>query len=428
MKVLFTIAIWLAAAALVGWWLLRYRGRVAMIPDQRLPRRMVRIVAVLLVALGVGEAVRAQARLAAPRPAEPAAQAEGRWPRPGDAAYAKQPTHPFDQAAAERLAVARHGPLVRIRELAVILDTGGALDADQRERLNELIDMHDPAKDRWSESMHKLARIVAAQAGVIPERRAPVPPSAETLARLLDGVERHAYDGWLVGYLWRSAPAAGDERSAARLASLLARLETHARMVAAITRARAELGPIVYQPWRSKAAPPPGHQAIRIPDRFVERVRHHFPRLDAGEWHAEATVRLTLATEGKATLIRRGQRLELADGQPLTFRRLDMIEAPPDAPLMLHEKQTGLTLRIPAGQTVGPRDLPRHLDPASARKLEQWVQAARAGQRDAAVKLEWTLPLAHDHVRRALAQIDATDADPPADAGPLPMLLLMYDR
>lgn len=427
MKLLITIAFWVAAAALVGWLIVRHRGRVVMLADHRLPRRLVWMTALLLVALGIGDAAEAQRQPPhrAPTPASPDHEpAEPRFQPPGDAAYPQKPTHPFDREAAEALAMARR-PLSALKRLAVLVETTGALNEDQRARLRSLQTAADAGRDAaWVGALSTLATTVAVRAGVDAAEQAP--PSAAELVALLNRAETAGvYDGWLVGYLWRQAPSVGDAESAKHLALLHGRLESHARMVVAITRTRAELGPVVFAPWRSKAAPPKGYQALQIPPGFVERVGRHYPRAAAGEWNEEASVRLTLETRGEATLIRRGQRIGLGDGDPLTFRRLDMIEAPADAPLVLHQRQTGLTVVIPSGRTIGPRELPRFLDDPSRETIDAWVEAARTGQREAAVKLEWTLPLAHEAIRGALDGAGEGGDEP---AGPLPTLLMLYDR
>lgn len=421
MKLLITMGLWLAAATVVAWLVLRHRGRVAMLADERIPRRLVRMVAVLLVMIGVTSDARAQREGGLFALQSPPAEAEGlRWSPPGEADYADRPAHPFTDQAAEDYARSHggHGGWVRAKAMMTAFEAGKALDADALAWLNRVTAAERPA---MSEALMKVILVHSGDADVadLPDEKI----TADDLLKALDDAERAGfYDGWLLGYLWRAAPAA-DERNAAALESLYERLERHGRMLTAITRARAELGPIYYQPWMSKAAPPRDYQPMHVPDGFARRVMHHFARATAGSWHDEATARLTAATDGQATVIRRGQRLRIEDGAPLTLRRLDMIQAPADHALTLRQQQTGLTLIIPPGRTVGPRDLPRYLDEASRKRIGTWTAAAAEGDRDAAVRLEWTLPLTHAAIREHLDQHEATP-----QANPLPTLRMLFDR
>jgi hypothetical protein len=410
--------LWVAAGAIVAWLVVRYRGRLTLMADHRLPRRLVYMVAVLLVLVGLAGAERFGRSTGTE--SRDLLTGSGYTP-PGDAPYRKRPVHGwFDDAAAEAYARA-HGPMSRWLQLKQA--TGGFREStgiadEYAQWLRSSVSTTGDEAAAWL----PLAEVVAMRSGLQNAGESDRSPTAAELLAALDAAEQSGfYDAALVGYLWRAIPRGEDFKSPGDAAQLLARLETHARLLVAITLAKGRLGPVHYQPWMSKAAPPAGYRALRLPEGFGLEVMRQFNTAAAGTWHDEATARLIAETTGEgALLLRRGESLKLTSGDGLTFRRFDMLRAPDDAPLHLHDRQIDLALHIPAGTTVGPRELSGYLTPASRQTVDRLVAAARAGDRDASIKLEWALPLTHDAIRRSIAET-------PEDAGPLPMLLMLYD-
>ncbi len=388
--------LWVAAVGVTAVVLYRFRSQRVVVLSGRWSPRLVRMVAVLVVAMGL-------ARVEAAEPEAPCA--------------------PADQVVQQRPRVlVVSAPL----EVPPWLTTTEGLA-----RLGETL----APRGRWATLKQTFARVELAAPGEREEawRRVKLAASAHgvpagerfealadkaiagtpaTLAEVtavVDAVEAAGVvDAWLVGWAFRAseavasrAPLRQAERSA--VAALYGRLERHARLADAVQRAGIETGPITYRPWLKKSGPPPGWSDVVVPAGMPGAVAKAAKTATAGTWTTEATLGLTVAKAPKGLrLHRQGLEVPLADGARVRFGRLDILQVPEGASALVEIDGLG-SVTLPAGGVtawnVGA------LLPAEARaKVTAWVEAAVDCPPGHSVRaLEAVLPAAQGAIADKLA-------------------------
>lgn len=200
----------------------------------------------------------------------------------------------------------------------------------------------------------------------------------------------------------------------------------------AVIAALAEVGPPVFRPWMSKAAPPPGwRDTPSAPPGFRAALDKALQTASAGTWDSEATLPLELVSgasahhqaplDARPALIRYGQPVPLSDGARLTLRRLDIVRAG-ERPLVARHPLLG-EITVPAGGALTAWNLPRHLSPAGKGVVAELVAAAGACDRRAQASLMRVLPAAHEAIREALATPGTTPGQPA-----LRLILALFDE
>lgn len=405
--------LWIAAVgiALVAAWRLRRGRRVLLVG--RLSPRLLRMVAVALIALGVSPAGADEADPAAcgTLPATSLELKEAGAPL--DARLTGElPEHLTTSrdalTALLQARQSRRGAWARSKRAIEALEraTGDAVTAARSEATMALSTL-----DAGGIARPPLNAMAQAWTEAAVDRSAPSTP--RDLVSVLDATEAAGvYDGWVVGALFRrSGPAAGAELKAAEapaLAGLYGRLEQHARVDDAVIRALAVAGPIEQRPWMSKAAQPRelmGQPHLVAPEALVPELKKAYPQATAGAWRTGATVRLRVksAPDG-AALLRRGASLKLTDGALVVFGRLDVIAVPAGGgALVLEHAQLG-ALTVPADRAVTAWNLPNLLGDAGKKEVSRWIQEAAACDRAAQRSIEQALPATHAALRIAAAR------------------------
>jgi hypothetical protein len=234
------------------------------------------------------------------------------------------------------------------------------------------------------------------------------------------------YDHWLNAYLWRRTANArfADDR---QQAEVYARMYRHARLTDALIRAHGEVKPytIGARAWMSKMGPGPAEHKLEdkgLAD-MLEATRKNYAALDGGTWKRDGIAVLTVAKDSPApVLLRAGRRQPLPSGETIRFGRLDLIETPDgDKPVSLEHAWLG-PVTLPAGRTVSVWQLSSLVSDEGQKKIDKTVRAALDGDEDAADRLELALPLAHAAIR------DAVAGSPKAKLAPrLRMMLALFD-
>ncbi|MCB9753573.1 MAG: hypothetical protein H6713_26830 [Myxococcales bacterium] len=256
---------------------------------------------------------------------------------------------------------------------------------------------------------------------------APLVQDEALLAALAEAEAAGLFDDWVTAFLWghlERAPAPVAEPARVTRRELMHRLHAHARVAAAMTRARAELQDVAFVPWRSKAAPPPGWREQRRALQLSSVLARHVRDGDAGTWSRSVLIELRVATgSAPLTRVRAGAPERFAAGQRVRVDRLDLLESSAGEVVLEHAELGRLT--ISADQQLSTWQLPALLlapnDPARAR-IEQTITRALAGDERAALSLERTLVVTHAIVRAA---VSANAAEPGAPR--LRMILALFD-
>ncbi|GMV42484.1 MAG: hypothetical protein AMXMBFR64_42000 [Myxococcales bacterium] len=390
--------LWVAAVgiALVVWRLRRGRLLVG-----RLSPRLVRMVAVVLVALGVGPGEAAGA--------EPDPEACRTLPEGSPAVSGAQDV---PLAGVVPAAIATPGEAQRTFVVTRLAREGAwarskqALDALEQSPSDALTDEAKAALARLD--VGGIARpplnLVAREWTALVEGA----PSVERLLAALDATEAAGtYDGWVVGALFRrSASAARDLKAAdgAALATLYGRLEGHARVDDAALKALAVVGPVEQRPWMSKAMRPMelrGFPDLVPPPTLGAELKKAFPAATAGTWRTEATLplRVTSAPSG-AVLLRRGESLKLKAGALVVLGRLDVLVVPAGGPLVLEHARLG-AITVPPDRAVTAWDLPSLLGPEAQATVAKWIADAATCDTAAQRSLRLALPATHEALRSA---------------------------
>lgn len=430
MKWLLIPLFWLLAVALAVAILWRlWRGQNVVLRGKWSPR-IVRMVAVILVVLGVG------VEKARPAPAPPvvgrAASDQGDDPLPANAGVALEQWSTW------------HAPNGAWAKFKIAL-TRVELATDKRAAVKET------EVEGWLVSLptglQKLLKedIDARVAG----KSVPVVAPGELL-RTLDEMEQTGlFDNWAVAYLWRRTGAGSEEADAAKLIELFARLRRHARLTDALIRVQVHAIAFDAAPetWRGKGGRPPrfvpggggppfppgdplprwaagggfgmGRRATGVNETALRAI---YATTDAGTWSRDGVVRFTLADDSaEPALLRGGNRWLPRAGQVIRLERLDLIDTPAGKPVILEHEWLG-RIELPPGRVVSVWKLPDLLPKEAREKVTKSLDAALEGDEKAAVKLERALPLVHPFLRDRLAT-----ANRKPGASRLRMILALFD-
>lgn len=237
--------------------------------------------------------------------------------------------------------------------------------------------------------------------------RAQQPETAVTLLELLDAAEAvPLYDVRLVAHLWRHgrtlSPAPVD---------LFARLDRHVRVVRAVQLGGEVTGPALRMPmviWQQGPIEPLwAWGRVHVPAGLAAAARQAFPAADAARWDNECLLPLSL-TEGAGVLVRRGSARQLAPGEALELRRLDVLRAP-EAVTLQHAVLGDI--HLPARSELTAWNVRDFLTDEQREAVRLLVKRMLAADREARATFEAMLPAAQWALRDALANhgIDTFD-------------------
>jgi hypothetical protein len=250
-------------------------------------------------------------------------------------------------------------------------------------------------------------------------------PRFTNLDRALSEAETMGmYDHWVTAYLWRASgrlPA----RERTHLAGFYARLHRHARLTNTLIRAQARVKPFLMPPraWMSKAGPPRGWRQAQEKGMkdLLAAVGVLYASSDAGTWERDGSVLLRVP-EGSAPLTVReaGRSRVIATQATLRIDRLDLVQTGDKAVPLQHAWLGEVTL--PARRTVSVWDLPGLLSKDARAKVEKAVAEALKGDEESARELEKALPFAQEVLRERLS------ATPDAKGAPrMRLILSLFD-
>lgn len=217
----------------------------------------------------------------------------------------------------------------------------------------------------------------------------------------------------------------------ATLTDLFRDADRRAVLHEAVILALAEVGPPVFRPWMSKAAPPPGwRDTPEAPPDFRPALERALRRATAGTWETEATLALEVVSgfsydhrvglDAAAALIRHGRAHPLYP-TTLNLGRLDIIVAA-DLPLVFKHASLG-TLTVPPGHILTAWNAPSYLEADARRHIARLIERALACERAAQATLSTLLPAAHQAIREALTAPRAGPGQPG-----LRLLLTLFDE
>jgi hypothetical protein len=277
------------------------------------------------------------------------------------------------------------------------------------------------------EALPKLSATFKADLDAAAAKKEPPRLDAGKILELYNEAEGHGYyDHWLNAYLWRKT-ADGDAAAAKQLAEVYARMYRHSRVTDALIRAHGEVKPYMVpaKAWMSKGGAHPAERNLeeKAMADMQEAAKKIYPAIDGGTWKRDGVAVLTVAKDSPApTLLRAGRKQPLPSGEAVRFGRLDLLQTPPgDKPVTLEHAWLG-RVTLPADRTVSVWQLSGLLSDEGHKKLNKDVQAALEGDEDAADRLELVLPFAHAAVRAAVAE------SPKAKLAPrLRMMLALFD-
>jgi hypothetical protein len=273
----------------------------------------------------------------------------------------------------------------------------------------------------------KLAAMFKADLEALAAKKEPPRLDAKSSIVIYDEIEsRGYYDHWLNAYLWRKT-ASADAAEMNEMAEVYARMYRHSRMTDALIRAFGEVKPytVSARAWMSKGGPRPEERNLEekgLAD-MQDAAKKLFPAIDGGTWKRDGIAILTIVKDSPTpTLLRAGRRQPLPSGEMIRFGRLDLIETPlGDESVLLEHAWLG-RITLPANRTISVWQLSGLLRDEGQKKLRKTVQDALEGDEDAADKLELVLPLAHSAIRDGLTRL------PKAKLAPrLRMMLSLFD-
>jgi hypothetical protein len=253
-----------------------------------------------------------------------------------------------------------------------------------------------------------------------------LPQQIGDLFKVLGGAESQgSYDDWVVSRVWKRAAALDPKTPVEEKRALYIRLQRHARVADALTRAAAKVkSPQVSErAWMSKAGPAREKQLAeeRAAAETLAQTTKLYGIADAGTWERDALVALTLIDPpADLRLHRRTKAYDLSKQRSFNFNRLDLLETG-EKPVVLEHAWLG-RITVPPHTLLSVWDLPGLLSADAQRALEQTTQTALRGDDLSADNLEAALPLAHPQIRKAVA---ATPNAP--GAARLRLLLMLFD-
>jgi hypothetical protein len=409
MKWLFIPLLWALAAVLAAAVLWRlYRGKNIVLRGRWSPR-VIRMVAILLVVLGVGVERRPSAAPVTPPGKAKTDAKSDELPATLTPAQVRQWLYLQTPVRNENVWWAFKQEMVRVQS---------APDGDPKAALALLQNFR---------ALPKLSETLKADLDAVAAKKAPPRLDAGKILALYDEAEENGYyDHWLNAYLWRKT-ADGDAAAAKQLAEVYARMYRHARVTDALIRAHGEVKPYMVpaKAWASKGGAHPAERNLeeKAMGEMLESAKKLYAAIDGGTWKRDGVAVLTVAKDSPApVLLRAGRRQPLPSGEAVRFGRLDLIETPAgDRPVTLEHAWLG-RVTLPADRTVSVWQLSGLLSDEGQKKLNKDVQAALDGDEDAADRLELVLPLAHAAMRAAVAE------SPKAKLAPrLRLMLALFD-
>ena len=413
MKWFLVPVLWVLAAVITAGVLWRlWRGKPIVLHGRWTPR-LVRMVAILLVILGVG----ADKTDAAPLPMGEKKTKPGEELPPTITAETLQKWASLSQ----RNSAWSH--LKQTYMLRALLPANQFGDGGQS---IESLTAHLPAR---------LRDLLAGDLKAIETGKPAPTPSARELVAVLDEAETNGFiDPWLIAHLWRKTGLAdGAERK--DLIALMARLHRQARLANTLTQSRAVIRPFMEPPavWRSKAGRPTQPRpellaALKLQElqeqmSLLNTLKKNYPTATAGTWETEGLASLNVtAGSSSVTIIRAGEGQMPRTSGAILLGRLDLLEtAPGDRPAKLLHSILG-EIEVPAGKLVSVWDLPRFLNAKSRATVLKLVESALAGGEKEAAQLEKMLPLAQSFIRDGLRATPRA-----AGAARLRLILTQFD-
>jgi hypothetical protein len=402
------LVLWISAIVVALLVLRRvHRGKPVVLAGRWSPR-LVRMIAVVLVVLGMGEEAATPPSFAAPAKL------------PVRATDDELPTMVNPQTVQMWLALHNDaGPYTPGRRALVQGLNGRNLSAEQKALALDHARFLGP----------KLQALLLAELAAIDEgKAAPSVPAADLRAALDELEKAGRYDHYWNGYLWRKTATAEFDSAETRV-ELFARFRQHARVTDALIRAHAQVKPLMQPPraWMSKAGPKKGDLAAikayqaSLAD-MVKVANEALPTTDEGTWKRDAILLIKPTKEAPApVLVRGGKERVLPADDSTRFGRLDLLQTGDKPAAFVHDWLGKVDL--PANQTLSVWNLPNLLPDGARQKLDETVHdALKNNSEDAADRLERCLPLSHHAIRVGLKEL------PNAKGAPrLRLILALFD-
>lgn len=398
---LWLLAMTVALLILFRWW----RGRNLVLNGRWSPR-FVRMVAVVLVMLGVS--------------AEESRPASNAAPAPDDKQGKTKPAEDLPSCIHEKslqkwLAFQNPGnELARIKQgyLTICQTPGQPND-------RTLLTVQTQARATLPEKFRELflAEVDARATG----KKSPAVRANDLLTAMDQLEQAGCFDHWINAFLWQKT-ALVVESEPRQLVQVYSRIHRHARLTNALIAAQAQVRPLFQhgRAWTSKAGRPldrelalaeadPRQMAIEM----AKTLPKLYPQADAGSWQQDGHTLFTVPKDSAPiTVIRGGQGRLTQDNPAILIGRLDLIETvPSDRQAKIQHAWLG-EVQLPAGRVISPWDLPAFLSEEGKTKLNETVAHALEGNAAAANRLEKALPLAHAALREALAKSPTSKGAP----------------
>jgi AdoMet-dependent heme synthase len=254
---------------------------------------------------------------------------------------------------------------------------------------------------------------VALEAHVDRRARGAWDSPGELLALLQLAEQEPVYDAAFAAYLWQRTSS--DEASSVGRRALYERLAAHLQVVSALREAEKRVGPVELSAWRSKAAPPPGAQTVRLPPGFLDAARAALPTAGSADFrHAAALPLRVMAGEVIVRSAVDGGEPR-AVGESFSLERLGLVVCPTGCTLA---HATLGELVLPPHTEASLFDIPRYLDETARSKLRTLVDEAARGDQRALGELQPLVAPAHRLLRERLA-------GPPGDPGRAALTMLL---
>jgi hypothetical protein len=405
MKWLFVPLLWALAALLAAAVLWRlYRGKNIVLRGKWSPR-IIRMVAIILVVLGVG-VERAPTAPVTPTPDKTRTDAKS------DDLPASVTTTTIHQWLLLQTPVRTENYWMLLKQdLTQKLLAPGESDPAVKPAMPSNV---PPA----------LAAVFKADLEAVAAKKEPPRLDAKAILTLYDQLEADGfYDHWLNAYLWRKT-ATGDAK---QLAEIYARMYRYSRVTDALIRANGEVKPYMLgaRVWMSKGGPRPAdlRKEEQTMAAMLDAAKKLYPAMDGGTWKRDGIAVLSVAKDSPGpTLLRAGRKQPLPSGETVRFGRLDLLETPAgDKPVILEHAWLG-PITLPPNRVLSVWQLSGLLSEDGQKKLRKAVQDALDGDEEAADKLELVLPLSHAIIREAVAE------SPKAKLAPrLRLMLTLFD-
>ena len=406
MRWLVILFLWVAAIVVAVVILRRVRRGKPVVLTGRWSPRLVRMIAVVLVLLGLGQEAATPVAIGAPT----------KLPvRTTDDELPKTITLQAVQVwLAEHQENGTYSP--GKRALARVL--AGHKLTDEQSRAANLYVRRLPKP---------LQKIIRADFPTIDERTTGDVSHAD-LTAALDGLEVvGCYDHFWNAYLWRKT--ATEAKDPVQRIALYARFRQHSRIADALIRAHAQVKPLMEPPraWMSKAAVKrqdvAGMAAYQTSLKDMIQVANEvLPTTDEGTWKRDGIALIKPPKDAAApVLVRSGKERVLPVAEPTRFGRLDLLQTS-DKPAAIAHDWLG-KVDLPANRLVSVWELPNLLPDEAKKKLDDSVHdALKNNSEDAADRLERCLALSHQAIRTGLKEL------PTAKGAPrLRLILALFD-